>query len=228
MEKPLPADFGFTVSEVEALREEEREYDILRHKLIVGLAVATWIIAIIIHCNLYVKDLATLIGSVLVCAMLGLFTYPLGYILGQILWINNRRLKAFDKAIDAYRIWKIQQLRAYWLGLDSHSFELAIGRLLRQNGYNTTLTPRTRDGGIDIIAKKGIELVAVQCKAHAKPVGPAVVRDLYGAMRSANPEYTRGILATRSGATSGAYDFVLTLPIDIWNMDDILNYAGGE
>lgn len=67
------------------------------------------------------------------------------------------------------------------------------------------LTPPSDDGGVDVIAyRKGYKL-AIQCKAHAKPSGPAPVRELYGVMCSDSFDF--GLLINPSGFSSRAMEF---------------------
>lgn len=63
-------------------------------------------------------------------------------------------------------------------------FEILVGELFRQKGYQVTLTGGGgADGGVDLRLKKGSEIFLVQCK-HWKAfnVGVSVVRELYGVM----------------------------------------------
>ncbi|NLF83797.1 MAG: restriction endonuclease, partial [Candidatus Gastranaerophilales bacterium] len=82
------------------------------------------------------------------------------------------------------------------------------------------VTKGSGDAGIDIILEKDGEKYCVQCKAHKKPVGPAIVRELYGAMHSAG--IRQGILVCLGGFTSGVYDFVKDKPIKLVDIDDVI------
>lgn len=95
--------------------------------------------------------------------------------------------------------------------LDPRKFEELIAELLRDKGYDVTLTPRSRDGGCDIIAIRrddiGSALTLVECKRYASdhPVGVEIVRGLYGVVCSENA--SRGLIATTSHFTRGARAF---------------------
>ena len=57
-------------------------------------------------------------------------------------------------------------------------FEAYVGGALRHNGYLVAFTKATGDFGVDLIARKGTEVIAVQCKRRIKPVGAAAVQEV--------------------------------------------------
>ena len=80
-------------------------------------------------------------------------------------------------------------------------------KLLSSRGWSVERTPRSRDGGIDLIASRtdevGIEQkLYVQCKDHARPVGVDVVRELVGVLPA--DRRVRPVLAAPMGVTAGA------------------------
>jgi hypothetical protein len=95
--------------------------------------------------------------------------------------------------------------------LAPRQFEEVVASLLERQGYEVTLTPVSKDGGIDIyVASKttlGSFLFLVQCKRHApkNPVGVAIVRELYGVVQQERAN--AGILVTTSFFTRGAKAF---------------------
>lgn len=62
-------------------------------------------------------------------------------------------------------------------------FEAEVGRWLRRDGWQIEHRGGTGDGGIDLVARKRAEVLAIQCKRYAEhaAVSAAQVRDLYGA-----------------------------------------------
>lgn len=95
--------------------------------------------------------------------------------------------------------------------LSSRQFEEVVAELLSRRGYDITLTPGSRDGGIDIYAAKQLEigsfLYLVECKKYApeNKVGVGLIRELLGVV--AQQKATAGILATTSFFTTGAQEF---------------------
>lgn len=92
--------------------------------------------------------------------------------------------------------------------LTARQFEEVVVELLERQGYDITLTPPTRDGGVDIFAAKrdalGSFLYVVECKKYSADnhVGVGIVRELLGVV--AQHRATAGVLATTSFFTSGA------------------------
>ncbi len=96
--------------------------------------------------------------------------------------------------------------------LDPRKFEELIAELLTRDGMDVHLTPRTRDGGRDILARMdnvaGCHLYLVECKRYAqnRPIGVELVRSLYGVVE--HERATAGILVTTSRFTRDALKFV--------------------
>lgn len=92
--------------------------------------------------------------------------------------------------------------------LSPRKFEEVIAEILHRQGFEVSMTPFSRDKGIDIYAASkntlGTFLYVVQCKKYApnRPVGVELVRQLYGVVQVA--KVTAGIIATTSHFTKGA------------------------
>jgi len=48
-------------------------------------------------------------------------------------------------------------------------------------GWSVRAVGRSGDQGCDLVARKGTRVVAIQCKAYAKPVGNRAVQEVYAA-----------------------------------------------
>jgi hypothetical protein len=79
-------------------------------------------------------------------------------------------------------------------------FEHYVAAKLRTAGWEVTTTPATNDYGVDLIAKDGNEMWAIQCKRKSTPVGVSAVQQVvagaihYGCWRKmvvSNREFTR-------------------------------------
>ena len=88
-------------------------------------------------------------------------------------------------------------------------FEQIVEQLLQNEGFETHLTPQTRDGGKDIVAiKRGINgkpiVFYVECKRYAQEnkVGVEIVHRLYGVQTA--EKVNKACIITTSGFTSGA------------------------
>lgn len=106
----------------------------------------------------------------------------------------------------------VAQNRELIYNISPRKFEEVIERLLQDEGFETTLTRQTRDGGRDIIATKyemGKPVVFyIECKryGHRNSVGINVVRSLYG-VQSAD-KINKAILVTTGHVTRDARKFV--------------------
>ncbi|MHB0981312.1 MAG: SNF2-related protein [Thermoleophilia bacterium] len=69
--------------------------------------------------------------------------------------------------------------------MTGREFEVFVEGLFRDLGYETELTRESRDGGVDVIARRAdvvgvTTTLYIQCKNHASPIGVEVVRAIAG------------------------------------------------
>lgn len=91
-------------------------------------------------------------------------------------------------------------------------FEAEVGRWLRRDGWRIELRGGTGDGGIDIVATKGRETLAIQCKRYAEttPVTASQLRDLYGAAIAEGA--TGAVMVTTGRVSKAAREWCESLP----------------
>lgn len=133
-----------------------------------------------------------------------------------------RKLSAFEKAETEWIEAQNRLKRSHWLALDGWSFEHAVAEVLRKKGYEVQVTSGSNDGGIDLIIMREGRCVIAQCKNHALPVGPAVVREIYGAMISHGA--SEAWLISSSGITDGATNFTEGKPIRVVDLNEIIRW----
>lgn len=131
-----------------------------------------------------------------------------------------QRVSDFKAELKAFEEWDLRTRCDFWQSMSGRRFEHELAALFKRQGYSVTVTPGSGDGGIDIILKRTGRTTAVQCKQTRKPVGPAVVRELYGAMMASNVD--DGILAALGGATIGVHDFCEDKPIRVMDLSEII------
>jgi restriction system protein len=87
--------------------------------------------------------------------------------------------------------------------LSPGDFEAEVARWLRRAGWDVEHLGGTGDGGIDLLATRKRETLAVQCKRYAEhaAVSAAQVRDLYGAAVALG---ATGALLVTTGRVSAA------------------------
>jgi len=93
--------------------------------------------------------------------------------------------------------------------ISPRQFEELVASIFRNNGFSVELTPRTRDGGVDIIAVEhsaytGNSVHLIECKRYGptNKVGIGVVQRLLGTVTQRRA--TKGILVTTSSFTQDA------------------------
>ncbi len=98
------------------------------------------------------------------------------------------------------------------LRIPSRKFEELVAAVFRNNGYEVELTPKTRDGGVDIIAVErkiltGTSVHLIECKRYSpdNKVGIGVLQRMLGVVthRKAN----KGIIVTTSSFSRDAIAF---------------------
>jgi restriction system protein len=91
-------------------------------------------------------------------------------------------------------------------------FENFVAARLRRTGWRVSMTAATGDYGVDIIARKGNECIAIQCKRDRETVGVSAIQQVVaGAMHHkctssmvvSNQEFTRA--ATQLAGTHGCH-----------------------
>jgi hypothetical protein len=94
----------------------------------------------------------------------------------------------------------------YWYSASGAEFERLVARAFRDWDFHVVERGKTGDGGVDIVVTQDGKRAIVQCKAYAQPVGPAVVRELYGTMIAEG--VSAAYLATLHGVTSAAEKWI--------------------
>jgi hypothetical protein len=117
----------------------------------------------------------------------------------------------------------LAELRERMHLLDPIEFENLVGLLLTRMGFDVSLTPRSGDGGVDLIAfdKTPVKggYIVVQCK-HTASVGSPEVRDLAGVVQHHGAN--KGILITSGRFSSQAREWAAGKPLELVDGDGLL------
>jgi restriction system protein len=98
--------------------------------------------------------------------------------------------------------------------LDPLEFEQYVARLFRQKGYTVTHRGRSGDKGVDLELKKmGGKRAIVQCKRYRRPVGPEVVRELFGTL--VHERVSHAFLVTTADISKSAREWAQDKPITL-------------
>ena len=102
---------------------------------------------------------------------------------------------------------------------DMHHFDFEefVGELFERMGYAVTVTPKTVDYGVDLVAKIDKDVVAVQVKryTYGNNVGDRDVQKLLGA--AWKYKANKSILVTTTDFTRQAYEQAKEAPIELWD-----------
>ncbi len=222
--KPLLSEYGLPEDIEVVLRDMEERYNSKRSRLQYLFFYVSVSLAIISFFYIAIEQgnpgagigyaILVMISYFFIAAFLeGIFKYRKNTEL-------HKKFFEYKKQLDLYNYWLQMNSINYWMNLDGHKFEEAVARVYRKHGYIAKVSKQGGDGGIDITLTKGNQRIAVQCKAHKKPVGPAVARDLFGTMDHFG--FSDGILVSRNGFTVGVYEFVKDKPIKLVNLNNIM------
>jgi restriction system protein len=87
-------------------------------------------------------------------------------------------------------------------------FESYVAARLRRAGWQVRFTPAAGDYGVDLIAEKDGQSVAIQCKRHGKSVGVAAVQQVVSGAR--HHDCTRSIVVSNQEFTTAARQLAYT------------------
>lgn len=99
--------------------------------------------------------------------------------------------------------------------LDGREFEAAIRVIYEKMGYMVTLTPATGDFGVDVIAEKGNEKLAIQAKRYSGTVGIKAVQE--AASGAFYYKANKAVVITNSFYTPKAKELANELGVDLIN-----------
>ena len=121
--------------------------------------------------------------------------------------------------------------KEYWYNLEPYKFEEQIGELCKNLGYKVIVTPKSNDGGIDVIIEKGNIRKGIQCKRYKGKVGAPAVQQLWGAkdyfkFNNKKLKIDVVIMVALSGVTTKAKEFINECSgYELWTIDTILSKA---
>jgi hypothetical protein len=230
MEEPRLEQFGLNKEQYDYLKKNDfKAHNII---MIIGVVIAILIANYILFSNpdnIGIPIVRLIARWFLICIVVGGAN---GLVLGLIISLihrgirnrypgNYRKLNLYEAAKQKYHSWWVRNQKMFWTSLSGKRFEHELAFLYSKLGYEVEFPKRGEpDRGIDIVLKKGGKTIIVQCKAHKKPVGPHIVRDLHGTLIKAKAD--EAILASISGFTSGVIEYTCGLPINLISLEEIL------
>jgi restriction system protein len=126
----------------------------------------------------------------------------------------------YENDCNTFEQWWIRTKKIFWQSLSGRQFEHELANLFRKLGHKADVTTSSDDKGVDIWLVRNGQRIPVQCKAHKRPIGPAVAREFYGVIIHFKSDI--GILASLSGFTKGVFGYTSDKPIELTDLDWIL------
>lgn len=112
----------------------------------------------------------------------------------------------------------------WWVSQDGRSLEHETARLYSKLGYAVEHKGGAGDESVDLLLRaRGGERLVVQCKAHARPIGPGVVRDLYGTV--VHQGARAGVLVAPRGFTQAAKRWASGKPIQLLDAERLVELS---
>lgn len=149
----------------------------------------------------------------------------------QIKWKNHDEQKAqleLEQIAEYHRVaqerWrryhKIRNV-AFVNELTGIEFETAVASLYERNGYTVRLTKASGDFGVDVLANKGIELLAIQVKRYTGNVGVRAVQEV--ASGASHYKATTAVVITNAFFTKQAKELAKSLRVTLINKKRLAN-----
>ncbi|MHB1463418.1 MAG: SNF2-related protein [Armatimonadota bacterium] len=109
--------------------------------------------------------------------------------------------------------------------LPGAGLEERVARLMAHLGYRVEKTPRSRDGGVDVIAEREDAVgtrhcLLIQCKDNDRLCGVEAVRSLNGVLPDGQ-RGTVGVVVCPSGFSTEARSFAIARNIHLWDEDKL-------
>jgi restriction system protein len=130
-------------------------------------------------------------------------------------WIKYKRRKEAERRLRALEISEIDTMTGA-------EFESYVSRLLQARGYSTTITRHTGDQGVDILASRNGERVAVQCKRYAKRVSNKAVQEVTAGR--IHYKCASAMVVTNSFYTEGARTLAKSTGCELVDRDTLTNW----
>ena len=111
--------------------------------------------------------------------------------------------------------------------MSGRQFEEFTASKLKKNGfYNISLTPKTSDYGVDIIALYDDEIFAIQCKKYSSKVGNYSVQEAYTGKNYYKS--TKAAVITNNYFTNNAIKLAEENEVYLWNREDLIALIQGK
>lgn len=228
--QPTPKDFGlYDDQKPSPYPAKWRDfYDINHEKIVAGISIL-YILCLIFFFWKFglVSGLVLFVLSPIILALIYLLINSIFCLIHP---TYSKQIAAYSKYQESRERFEFLEKASYIKSLEKSvltyqrasgpEFEQLVARAMRASGWDVTIMGGANDGGIDLECVRGSVRAIVQCKAHAKKISPAVVRELYGTLTS-HPA-SLAILASTQGPSDNARLWAEGKPIRFITIDDLV------
>lgn len=124
---------------------------------------------------------------------------------GVVIWQYRRQRNSAG-----FRGMSVDELYA----LSPKAFEHYVAELFERRGYTVEVRGRSGDLGVDLmLSRNDGRRAIVQCKRYRHPIGPEIVRELFGTML--HERVVHGFLVTTAEISDGARSWAADKPITL-------------
>jgi len=109
--------------------------------------------------------------------------------------------------------------------MEGEEYEHYVAAQLRSAGWEATVTQASGDFGVDIVAQKGEERLAVQCKRYSKPVGLHAVGEVVAGAN--HYRCTRKAVVSNQGFTASAVRLAAANGCELVGRTDLADWLAG-
>ena len=213
MKKPHLSDFNLTEESFQEERSKRSQLRFVIFVLSVGIGIA--------NVRFWIWSESVIGGWSILGLILTFYGLVPGIFCGVVLdgLVGKRfyhQSTRYEKAKAEYNAWFLRTQATFW-DSTGRQFEYDVANVLTRSGYGAKVTPASGDGDVDAFLADG---TIVRCKAHKSRCAPAVARELYGTMQ--HFKAPRAILISKNGFAKGVYEFVEDKPIELWNMNRLI------
>jgi restriction system protein len=130
-----------------------------------------------------------------------------------------------ESAVGKFNSKYMTLIKTNFTTISPFDMEEVVCDLFIAKGFNCYTTRKTGDFGVDVIAKNGVDTIAIQVKKYSlkNKIRNIEVQQLLGGMTYREYKANRAIFVTTSYYTSKAIEQAEENPIELWDRDRLIN-----
>ena len=128
-------------------------------------------------------------------------------------------INKIDKAAKSFDLSKSQTGNKYNPKMTGVEYEHFCQEQLRRLKWSVTTTKSSGDQGVDLIAKREGQTIAIQCKRHSKPISNKAVQEIFSGMKYYDID--QGIVISNNKFTASAANLAFKNKIRLIHHDNL-------